>query len=161
VFSVTVFTALLGSGFQRRTFSQFPNCALLSYQLLTSLNCNSQLTDCFQTDWLSNRSLLTLTHRVTLRLAIYRQLVRLGAKPIEAHGQTFFLKLNPCSHSPYATFSPPRGWGCLLWIGFVFVKCTYRTYNMLLKNLSCALYTIPLLVQALQSRPRLLAYLML
>jgi hypothetical protein len=28
--------------------------------------------------------------RVTLRLAVYRQTVRLGAKPLETHGQNFF-----------------------------------------------------------------------
>jgi hypothetical protein len=45
-----------------------------------------------------------------------------------------------------------RGWVCLLWIGFAFIKCMYRTYSMLLKNLPCVLYTNPLSVQALQSR---------
>jgi hypothetical protein len=40
VFSVTDFTALLGSGFQRQTFP------FLSHQLLTSHNCSSQLTAC-------------------------------------------------------------------------------------------------------------------
>jgi hypothetical protein len=28
--------------------------------------------------------------RITLRLAVYRQSVRLGAEPLEAHGQIFF-----------------------------------------------------------------------
>jgi hypothetical protein len=32
------------------------------------------------------------------------------------------LQLNLCGHSPYVTFSLTRGWVCLLWIGFVFVK---------------------------------------
>jgi hypothetical protein len=40
--------------------------------------------------------------RVTLRLAVYRQSVRLGAKPLETHGQMIF-QLNTCGHSPYAT----------------------------------------------------------
>jgi hypothetical protein len=32
--------------------------------------------------------------RVTLRLAVYRQSVRLGAKPLEVHDHTFSLQLN-------------------------------------------------------------------
>jgi hypothetical protein len=53
------------------------------------------------------------------------------------------LQLNPCGHSPYVTSSLTRGWVCLSWIGFAFVKCTFRTYSMLLKILPCALYTSP------------------
>jgi hypothetical protein len=45
-----------------------------------------------------------------------------------------------------------RGWICLLRISFAFVKCTYRTYSMLLNILPCALHTSLLSVQALQSR---------
>jgi hypothetical protein len=56
--------------------------------------------------------------------------VHLGANPLEAHDQSFFLRLNPCGHSPYVTSSLTRGWVCLLWIGFAFVKYTYRTYNI-------------------------------
>jgi hypothetical protein len=62
-------------------------------------------------------------------------------------------QLNPCSHSAYVTSSLTRGWVCLLWRGFAFVKCMYRTYSMLLKILPCALcvytYTSPLSVHAL------------
>jgi hypothetical protein len=47
----------------------------------------------------------------------------------------FFLQLNTCGRSPYVTSTLTRGWVCLLWIGFNFVKCTYRTYSMLLKIL--------------------------
>jgi hypothetical protein len=61
-------------------------------------------------------------------------------------------QLNPCGHSPYVTSSLTRGRVCVLWIGFAFVKCSYRTYGMLLKILPCALHTNPLSVQALQSR---------
>jgi hypothetical protein len=60
--------------------------------------------------------------------------------------------VNPFGHSPYVTFSLTRGWVCLLWIYLAFVKSTYRTYSMLLKIRSFALYTSPLSVQALQSR---------
>jgi hypothetical protein len=80
--------------------------------------------------------------RVTLRLAVYRQSVRLGAKLLEAHHQRFFFQLDPCGYSPCVTSSLTRGWVSLLWIGFVFVKRTYRTcsYSMLLKIVPYALY---------------------
>jgi hypothetical protein len=55
--------------------------------------------------------------------------------PGSSRPEIFFLQLNPCSHSPYVTSSLTRGWVCLLWIGLTFVKCTYRTYSMLLKIL--------------------------
>jgi hypothetical protein len=61
-------------------------------------------------------------------------------------------QLNNCGHSPNVTSSLTRGWVCLLRVGFVFVKCTYRTYNTLLNILPCALYTSRVAVQALQSR---------
>jgi hypothetical protein len=47
-----------------------------------------------------------------------------------------------------------------LWIGFAFVKCTYRIYSMLLKILPFALLTNPLSVQALHSRSCLYTYVM-
>jgi hypothetical protein len=62
------------------------------------------------------------------RLAVYRQTIRLGAKPLEDHDQRFFLQLNTCGYNPYVTSSLRRGWVCLLWIRFAFVRCTYRTY---------------------------------
>jgi hypothetical protein len=46
--------------------------------------------------------------RVTLRLAVYRQSVHLGAEPLETHGQTFFSHLNTCDHIPYITSSLTR-----------------------------------------------------
>jgi hypothetical protein len=45
--------------------------------------------------------------RVTLRLAVYRQSVRLGDKPFET-------QLNTCFHSPYITSSLTRGSVCSL-----------------------------------------------
>jgi hypothetical protein len=78
----------------------------------------------------------------TLRLAVYRQSVRPGVKPLETHDQRFyfiFLQLNPCIHSPHVTSSLTRRWVCLLWICFSFVKCTYHKYSMLLKILPCAI----------------------
>jgi hypothetical protein len=46
--------------------------------------------------------------KVTLRLAVYRQWVRLGVKPLEVHDQRFFLQLNPYGNSPYVTSSLTR-----------------------------------------------------
>jgi hypothetical protein len=57
--------------------------------------------------------------------------------------------LDSTPHYAKLTLSLMRRWVCLLWIGFAFVKCTYRTYSMLLKILPFALYTSPLSVQAL------------
>jgi hypothetical protein len=61
----------------------------------------------------------TLTcFRVSVRVtSVYRQLVRICSKPLEAHDQSFFHLV------------------CLS-----LVKCTYRTYSMLLKILAFALY---------------------
>jgi hypothetical protein len=62
------------------------------------------------------------------------------------------LHLNPYGHSPCVTSSLTRRWACLLWICLAFVKCTCRTYSMLLKNFPSTIYTSPLSVQALQCR---------
>jgi hypothetical protein len=45
--------------------------------------------------------------RAASRLAVYRQSVRLGAEPLETHGQNifFFSQLNTCGHSPYISSS--------------------------------------------------------
>jgi hypothetical protein len=44
--------------------------------------------------------------KVTLRLAVYRQSLHLGVKPLETHEQRFFFsKLNSCGNSPYVTSS--------------------------------------------------------
>jgi hypothetical protein len=55
--------------------------------------------------------------RVILPLVVYRQSVRLSAKPLETHDQRFYLQLIFCSYSPYVTSSLTRRWVCLLWIG--------------------------------------------
>jgi hypothetical protein len=60
----------------------------------------------------------------------------------------FFLQLTPCVHTPYVTSSLTRGWVCLLWNTLGLDKCTYRTYSVLLKILTFALYTSPLSAQA-------------
>jgi hypothetical protein len=81
---------------------------------------NSSSTTIFPTSDL--RRLVTALHctlievkvRVTLRLAVYRQSVRLGVKPLETHDQTFFFQLNSCGNSSYVTSSLTRRWVCLL-----------------------------------------------
>jgi hypothetical protein len=58
--------------------------------------------------------------KVTLRLAVYRQSVRLGVKPLETHDQIFFFQLNSCDNSPYVASSLTRRWVCLSRICLVF-----------------------------------------
>jgi hypothetical protein len=97
---------------------------------------------------------LTLQVRVTLRLAVYRKPVHLGAKPLEVHDQREFIFFN-WTLAVIALVQHPLlredGFASYEHV-WAFVKCTYRTYSMLLKILSCAIYTSPLSVQALQSR---------
>jgi hypothetical protein len=63
----------------------------------------------------------------------------------------FFPQLKACGHRLYVTSSGTRmGFSLVNRLRFAFVKCSYRTYNMLLKIRPCALYTSPLLVQTLQ-----------
>jgi hypothetical protein len=90
--------------------------------------------------------------RVTSRLAVYGQTVRLGSKPLRITTRVLFLRLTACGHILYVTSSQTRGWVCLLWICLDFVKSRYRTYNILLEILPCALYTSPVSVEDLQSR---------
>jgi hypothetical protein len=51
--------------------------------------------------------------RVTLSVAVYRQSVRIGGKPLETTTNIFF-QLNNCFQSPYVTSSLTRGWVCRL-----------------------------------------------
>jgi hypothetical protein len=57
--------------------------------------------------------------RITLRLAIYRQSVRLGVKPLRPTTRDFF-QLHSCGNSPYVTSSLTRRWICFLWICLAF-----------------------------------------
>jgi hypothetical protein len=75
-----------------------------------------------------------------LRVTVYRLSFRIGTKPLEIHDQIFF-QLNLCSYRMSVTSSLTR-------ICLAFVKCTYRTYNMLLKILPFAIYASSLSVQA-------------
>jgi hypothetical protein len=120
------------------------NCyKILNYMLIHALSSHDSLL-----------AGVSVRVRAALRLAVYRQSVNLRAKPLETHDQRFF-QLNPCGHCLNVTFYLTSGSVCLLWIGLAIVKCTYRTYSMLLKLLPCALYASPLSVQALQSRSHL------
>jgi hypothetical protein len=74
--------------------------------------------------------------------------------PWDSRPEISFLQLNHCGNCPYVTSSLTRRWVCLLWIYLAFRQCTtYRRYSMLLEILPFALYTSPLSVQALRSRP--------
>jgi hypothetical protein len=52
--------------------------------------------------------------KFTLRLAVYRQSVRLSIKPLETHDKRFLFQLNSCDNSPYVTSLLRRRWVCLL-----------------------------------------------
>jgi hypothetical protein len=64
------------------------------------------------------RTLITGKHmsrvRVTLRLVVYRQSVRLGDNPLRLTTSNSFYQMNICGHSPYVTFSLTIGWVCRL-----------------------------------------------
>jgi hypothetical protein len=61
----------------------------------------------------SLNSLVRVKVKVTLRLEVYHQSVRLGVKPLESHDQTFF-QLNLCGNSPYVTSSLTKRWASTL-----------------------------------------------
>jgi hypothetical protein len=60
--------------------------------------------------------------RVTLRLAVYRQLVRLGFKPLETYDQCLFFQQNTYGYTPYVTSSLMRGWVCRLQLLLTFAS---------------------------------------
>jgi hypothetical protein len=74
VFSVKFFTALLDNGFQ-----QFSVLGSGIQRLLPSLAVTFQLQITYR-----------VRVRVTVRLAVYSQSVRLGDKPLETYNQHFF-----------------------------------------------------------------------
>jgi hypothetical protein len=51
---------------------------------------------------------------VTLRLAVYRQTVRFGVKPLETEDQRVFFQLSTYGHSPHVTSYLAGKWVCLL-----------------------------------------------
>jgi hypothetical protein len=69
--------------------------------------------------------------KVMLRLAVYRQSVRLGAKPLETHSQRFF------STEPSLT----RGWVYFLWICLAFRQVYVSHIHHAVENSSfCTIY---------------------
>jgi hypothetical protein len=54
----------------------------------------------------------------------------------------YFLHLNPYGHNPCVTSPLTRGCIRPLWICLAFVKCTCRTYSMILKILPFTVYTV-------------------
>jgi hypothetical protein len=53
-------------------------------------------------------------NRVTLRLAVYRQSLRLGDNPLRLTTSNFIIQLNTCGYSPCVTPSLTKGWVCRL-----------------------------------------------
>jgi hypothetical protein len=115
----------------------FRTIPCLSYQLFTATACNNwipeitPLTHQSTLRWLTlltnsvhiNPLKVKIKVKITLRLVVHLQSVRLGAKPLETHDQSFlFLQLNPCDHSPYVTSSLTKGWICLLWVCLIFFQ---------------------------------------
>jgi hypothetical protein len=68
----------------------------------------------------SGRGLIRV--RVTLRLAVYHQSVRLGANSLEAHDQRYFFQLNPSGHIPSVTSSLTGRWVCRLHLLLIFAS---------------------------------------
>jgi hypothetical protein len=99
----------------------------LSYLLLTSNNCNSQLTP-----QLKSHSQSYFTTGRLLPISSSWHQAPWGSWPDSFWGVVGGT-LNLSSHSPYVTSSLTRRWIFLLWIGFAFVKCMYITHRMLLK----------------------------
>jgi hypothetical protein len=84
--------------------------------------------------------------RVTLRQAVHRQSVHLGA-PWGTRPELLFN-----GHSSYVTSSLTRRWVCLLWICLAFCQVYFSHITCYWKFLPFALHTSPLSVQAFQSR---------
>jgi hypothetical protein len=111
VFSATVFTALLGSGFQRWTFPFFwipklPSASVVSFSLLSQLQLS---TECLP------ETLSRLLVKSKSKLLYDLPPVHRGVKSLVTHDQrSFFFQLSPCGNSPYVTSSLTRRWVCLL-----------------------------------------------
>jgi hypothetical protein len=77
---------------------------------------------------------------VTLRLAVYRQSIRLGVKLLETHDQRFF-QLNSCGNSPYLTPSLARRWVSLLWSCLAFRQEYISLINHVIEKFFLLHYT--------------------
>jgi hypothetical protein len=87
---------------------------LHSWTLLRNANfCTAAFSSMNLTSDCQIALLLKVKVRVTLRLAVYRQSVRLGVKPLWDPPPEFFFQLNSCGNSLYVTSSLTRRWVCL------------------------------------------------
>jgi hypothetical protein len=78
--------------------------------------------------------------KLTLRLAVYHQSVRLGFNPHETHDQRYFFQLNPCGH-PNITPSLKGRLVCLLWLCLAFRQVYVLHIQHVTENSSfCTLY---------------------
>jgi hypothetical protein len=121
--TVTSSLSLLGSGFQRRTFHflRFPNCPRPQLPASNSnssqgLNRNSSLTHFSLTAAVWQWVRVRVRVRVTLRLVVYRQSLRLGAKILEDHDQQFFFATEPLWSYSLCNIFPTRRQVSLVWI---------------------------------------------
>jgi hypothetical protein len=81
----------------------FYYCMTVAGLLMWGALCNKR------TNLLLPMSQVKVKVKVTLRLAVYHQSVRLSVKPLEVHDQRFFFfQLNSCGDSPYVTSSLTR-----------------------------------------------------
>jgi hypothetical protein len=90
----------------------FPACSVFISSCLVTAS-NNGYSSASVLKFSLNGGYLPTVLRVTLRLAVYRQSIRLGAKPLQTHDQYFF-HLNTCGYSPYVTSSLMKGWVCRL-----------------------------------------------
>jgi hypothetical protein len=77
--------------------------------------------------------------KITLWLAVYRQSVCLGVRPLKTQEQKFF-QLNSFDNSPYVTSSLTRRWVFSYEYAWPFVKCTFHLYNVIEKSSFCTVY---------------------
>jgi hypothetical protein len=107
---------IMGSGFYDWVYWHFctitVNCNSSHIELLLNNVSLTNLGLIWISDWIEFR--VRVRVRMTLRLAVYHQSVRLGTEPHETHGQKYFPQVNTCGHSPYITSSLTRRLVCHL-----------------------------------------------
>jgi hypothetical protein len=100
--------------------TDFVNCQLITAPSLLSFPCtawiNCQPSTKLTTDWSKSQS-----YFMTGGLPSNSSSWRLAPK-IHDQRYHFLFQLNPCSHSPYVTYSLMRRWVCLLWICLDFLQ---------------------------------------
>jgi hypothetical protein len=84
---------------------------IIQFQALTSLHSGEYPAT---HHWLPAITLESESESVTLRLAVYRQSVRLGVNPLRLTTSIFVFQLNTCGYSPYVTSSLTRERVCRL-----------------------------------------------